>query len=599
MTKMADPTAGAAANINGEQIRQLFSAAVRAMSDGEPLRAEGLLNTLLLQAPEHPMALHLAGIVALQQNKRAEALPLIEKSVAVDPRNPAAQCDLGFLLTGAGRPAKAEEHLREALKLKPAFPEAQLNLGNVLRMTGRKAEAEQAYAQAIGLRPKFSEALLNRAVVLLDLGRAREAEPMIRRAIELRPQQPELYSLQGRILDALGRLDEAVTAHRKAIERDPRRAQSYAEFANTLVAYGRRDEGIEQYRTALRIDPDRADLRRVLGKHLDDAATLVEREGDYRATPPNSVARMHLGFDLAKAYEEAGDHARAFKLLEEANLIRRRSLTYRKTDSENAFKDIERAFTPELFAKHAGAGNPDATPIFVIGMPRSGTTLVEQILASHPDVAGAGELTLLRELVAHETAGDAAMDYATLLGGLDNAAFTRMGTRYLETLRGFSATARHITDKMPGNFMLVGMIKLMLPNARVIHCVRDAADTGVSIYRNFFTTNLGYAYDLGEIGHYHRLYQSLMAHWNSVLPGFVNDISYEALVADQEGETRRLLALCGLDFRPECLEFFRTERPVHTASAAQVRKPISAASVGIAKRYGEALAPLEAALSGQ
>ena len=587
------------ASAYGEDVRRLFSSAVKAVSEGEPLRAEGLLTALLLQAPDHPMALHLAGVVALQQNKREEALQQIEKSVAIDPRNPAAQCDLGFLLTSAGRHQQAEVHLREALRLKGAFPEAQFNLGNLLRVTGRRAEAEHAYAQAIGLRPKFAEALINRAVVLLDLGRAREAEAMIRRALEQRPAAPELHNLHGRILDALGRMDDAIAAHRTAIELDPRRAQSYAELGNTLVAYGRQIEGIEQYRSALRIDPDRADLRRMLGKHLDEATALIEREGDYRASAPNSPARMHLGFDLAKAYEEAGEHQRAFQLLEEANLIRRRSFNYRRSDSESAFGEIERNFSPDLFAKHAGAGNPDPTPIFIVGMPRSGTTLVEQILASHPDVAGAGELSLLRELVAGQTVGDATMDYAKMLAGMDDAAFTRLGSRYVETLRGFSATARHITDKMPGNFMLIGMIKLMLPNARIIHCVRDAADTGISIYRNFFSTHLGYAYDLGEIGHYHRLYQSLMAHWNTVLPGFVNDISYEALVADQESETRRLLALCGLDFRPECLEFFNTERPVHTASAAQVRKPISAASVGIAKRYGDALAPLEKALSGQ
>ena len=435
--------------------------------------------------------------------------------------------------------------------------------------------------------------------MLLELGNAQAADPMIRRALELRPNAPELHNLQGRILDAIGRMDDAIAAHRKAIALDPRRAQSYAELGNTLVAYGRQAEGIEQYRTALRIDPDRADLRRTLGKHLDDASSLVEREGDYRASAPDSPARMHLGFDLAKAYEEAGEHQRAFQLLQEANLIRRRSFNYRRADSERAFAELGQNFTRELFDKHAGAGNPDPTPIFVVGMPRSGTTLVEQILASHPDVAGAGELTLLRELVVGQTSGDASMDYAKMLAGMDDAACTRLGTRYVEALRGFSKTARHITDKMPGNFMLIGMIKLMLPNARIIHCVRDAADTGISIYRNFFSTHLGYAYDLGEIGHYHRLYQSLMAHWHKVLPGFVNDVSYEALVADQEGETRRLLALCDLDFRPECLEFFRTERPVHTASAAQVRKPISAASVGIAKRYGEALAPLEKALSGQ
>jgi len=592
-------TAGKAANVPSEDVRRLFSSAVRALSDGEPLRAQGLLAALLTQSPDHPMALHLSGVIALQQNKRAEALVHIERSVAIDPHNPASQCDLGFLLTGAGRLQAAEKHLREALRLKPAFPEAQLNLGNVLRNTGRRAEAEQAYALALGLRPKFVEALTNRAIVLLDLGRAREAEAMIRRALEQRPTAPELHNLHGRILDALGRFEDAVAAHRRAIALDPRRAHSYAELGNTLLAYGHHAEGIEQYRTALRIDPDRADLRRVLGKHLDEAATLTEREGNYRASAVSSPARMHLGFDLAKAYEESGEYSRAFEVLEEANQIRRRNFEYRPSDSEQAFREIEQNFTSELFAEHTGAGNPDATPIFIVGMPRSGTTLVEQILASHPDVAGAGELALLRELVAGAAAGDATMDYSAMLAGMDDAAFTRLGTRYVETLRGFSATARHITDKMPGNFMLIGMIKLMLPNAHVIHCVRDAADTGISIYRNFFSTHLGYAYDLGEIGHYHRLYQSLMRHWNDVLPGFVHDIFYEALVADQEGETRRLLEMCGLDFRAECLEFFNTERPVHTASAAQVRKPISATSVGIAKRYGEALAPLEKALSGQ
>lgn len=587
------------ATVPSEEIRRLFSTAVIAVRDGEPLRAEVILHDLLARAPEHAMALHLAGIVALQQSKRPEALTLIEKSVGIDPKNPASQCDLGLLLTNTGRREEAEAHLREALRLRPGFPEAQFNLGNLLRQNGRKTEAEQAYAHAIGLRPKFVEALANRALVLLDLGRTLEAEAMARRAAEARPDAPELANLYGRILDTLGRYDDAVAAHRRAIAMDPRRAQSYAELAQTLVAYGHRAEGIEQFRTALRIEPDRTDLRRVLGKHLDDAATLLEREGEYRASDPDTPARMHLGFDLAKAYEEAGDHARAFQVLAEANRLKRRSFAYQPSTSEAAFADIEAGFTAELFEQHHNAGDPDSTPIFVLGMPRSGTTLVEQILASHPDVAGAGELGLLRELVSGTLGSDDSVGYARMLAPMTDADFTGLGRRYLAALRGYSATATHITDKMPGNFLLIGMIRLMLPNAKVIHCVRDPADTGVSIYRNFFSSHLGYAYDLAEIGHYHRLYQRLMAHWHRVLPGFVHDVSYEALVADQEGETRRLLDLCGLEFRAECLEFFRTERPVHTASADQVRKPISAASVGIARRYGDALQPLFAALNGQ
>lgn len=587
------------ATIPSEDVRRLFSSAVAALRDGEPLRAEAILNDLLARAPRHAMALHLAGVVALQQNKRPEALSLLEKSVEIDPRNPASQCDLGLMLTNVGRRGEAEAHLREAIRLKPGFPEAQFNLGNLLRLLGRRAEAEQAYAHAIGLRPKFVEALANRASVLLELGRMHEAEAMARRAAEARPDSPEIANLHGRILDSLGQLDAAIAEHRRAISLDSRRAQSYAELAQTLVAYGRRAEGIDLFRTALRIDPDRADLRRILGKHLDEAGALLDRESEYRSSRPDTAARMHLGFDLAKAYEEAGDHARAFQVLSEANRLKRRSLSYQPATSEAAFADIEAGFKPELFERHRNAGDPDNTPIFVVGMPRSGTTLVEQILASHPDVAGAGELPLLREIVSSATDGNDSLGYAEMLSGMTDADFAGLGRRYVEALRGFSATAGHITDKMPGNFLLIGMIRLMLPNARVIHCVRDPADTGVSIYRNFFSSHLGYAYDLAEIGHYHRLYQHLMAHWHRVLPGFVHDVSYEALVSDQEGETRRLLEVCGLDFRAECLEFFKTERPVHTASADQVRKPISATSVGIAARYGDALKPLLAALDGR
>jgi hypothetical protein len=235
--------------------------------------------------------------------------------------------------------------------------------------------------------------------------------------------------------------------------------------------------------------------------------------------------------------------------------------------------------------------------VFVLGMPRSGTTLVEQVLASHPEVAGAGEFTVLNRLVGTLQAGSGPFRFEAALGELNAGLLARIGRAYLDHTRGLAPAARYIVDKTPGNFLLIGMIRLLFPNARIVHCNRDAVDTSLSIFRTYFAaTGLRYAWDLGEIGHYHRLYQQLMAHWRTLLPGFVHETSYEAMVGDFEGEGRRLSGFLGLDWRPELRAFFNTPRPVQTASAAQVRQPIYKSSIGHAARYGERVAPLLAAL---
>ena len=582
-------------------IREKLVAALDHLRRGNLDAGDSLLQQVLRFSPREPSALHLAGTVALQRGDRAEAIRMIGDAVAIMPSLAAAHCDLGYALTADGQFEKAETHLKRALELRPVFPEAWLNLGNAQRETARLAAAEASYRRAIGLRPVFPEARGNLATVLIDLGRPVEAEASARKAIEQRPGFVEAHQVLGRVLDSLGRLDEAIAAHQQAIALNPRNARSHAALAASLMAFGRRDEAIASYQAALQLDPANGEWRRMLGKLDGEDNSLEHASAQHQAAAPDSEERMHLAFRLGKTLEDAGDYSGAMPYLLEANRIKRASYQYARASSDVAFADIEGGFPAELFAAHPLAGDPDPTPIFVLGMPRSGTTLVEQILASHPDVFGAGELPLLRNIVAGTLAEDEPLDYATLLPRLGDAGFSKLGADYVRQLRGYSSAARFITDKMPGNFLLIGMIRLMLPNAKIIHCVRDPADTAISIFKNYFaggTGLLGYAYDLGEIGHYHRLYQHLMAHWHRVLPDFVYDISYEALVADQEGETRRLLAQCGLDFRPECLSFFETVRPVHTASMAQVRSPISASSVGIAKHYGEALAPLHRALRG-
>lgn len=577
------------------QLRERLNTALESLRRGDLNRADTALKDVLRVAPRQPNALHWSGTIALQRGKPDEAIRLMTAAVTADPGLVPALSDLGYALTEAGRLDEAARHLGRALQLKPDFPQAALNLGNVERARLDWVAAEALYRRAVDLAPGFVEAHASLAAALLALGRPREAEAAARQAIALRPQFAVAHQTLAMVLDALGQLEAALAAHREAVRLAPGSAQVHQDMGNTLMAFGKREEAVAAYRRALVIDPRRAELHRMLGKLDAEDRSIAETEAQYNRPGLPAEERMHLGFRLGKSWEEAGDFDRAFHYLGEANRLRRAGISYDRAETDRLFDDIEASFDAGLFAAHAGAGDPNPVPIFVLGMPRSGTTLVEQIIASHPEVFGAGELVLLREVVSG--AGGGPQPFAQLLPRLADADFAALGRRYVEGLRGYS-DARFVTDKMPGNFLLIGMIRLLLPTAKVIHCVRDAADTAISIYKNYFSTRLDYAYDLAEIGHYHRRYQRLMRHWHAVLPGFVHDVRYEDLIADQEGETRRLLAACGLDFRPECLEFFKTERPVHTASLTQVRSPIFAGSVGIARRYGAALDPLYEALEG-
>lgn len=563
---------------------------------GETQLGARLVDLVLKDRPRDPAALGLAGAIALQRGDRGLAIERLGRALSLNPNDAAAHSNLALAYLGEGRTDEAERHLGRALKLNPNDAAAYTNLGDLLRRRFDHAAAEAAFRRAAALNPNLAEAHRGLARSLSKLGRPREALEHARRSVALNPRLVDGWRALAGIEDTLGNYEAAVAAFQQAIALDPRDPGTQSELAATHLAFGRRDAAIAGYRAALAIDPTRASDQRMLGNLSAEAESLAAQVARYDAAGRDDE-RIQLGFTLGRAFEERGDYARAFRYLDAANRLVRAGLRYDRADSDTAFAEIEAAFTPELFARLAGSGLADETPIFVLGMPRSSTTLVEQILASHPDVTGAGELAILRELVA-ASSRRRPLRFPELVEDLGPADYTRIGEDYVRAIRAYSDRTRFITDKMPGNFMLIGIIALALPKARIIHCVRDPADTALSLWRNLFSSHLAYAYDLGEAGHYHRLYQALMAHWHRVLPGRIYDISYEALVDDQEGETRRLLDWCDLDFRPECLDFWRTERPVHTASAAQVRNPISRSSIGLAARYGDLLAPLHAALNG-
>ena len=547
--------------------------------------------------------LHRAGIDALRAGRADDAIRYLTDTVTAAPDSAAAHSDLGLALLQAKRLDEAVGALERALALAPSLAPAALNLGNVLRLRGDAVAAAAAYRRALEIQPDFVEAHRNLALTLISLGRPAEAATHGRRAVELRPDFAAAWGNLGTALDRAGQADEAIEALRRVVALRPESASAHATLARTLSAYGRLAEAAESYRTAIALNPRRAAAwRRTLDRIVPSDAAQVEADEAAFADPETQdYDRAQLGFKLGKAYEDRGDYARAFERLAAANAIIRRGLDYDRARSDATFADVRESFSAEFFARTEGWGTSDETPVFVLGMPRSSTTLVEQILASHPDVYGAGELPVLNVLAGGLSAPGARLRFADVLPSITPDRVAALGDEYVRQLRAHGPQGvRFITDKLPGNFLLIGLIKLALPRAKVIHCRRDPGDTGMSMFRTpFVGSNLPYCYDLGEIGHYYRLYQQIMAHWHQVLPGFIYDIQYETLVSNQEAETRRLLEHCGLDWDDRCLDFTKAQRPVHTASWAQVREPMFDRSIGVAKRYGARMQPFYDALDGR
>ena len=303
-----------------------------------------------------------------------------------------------------------------------------------------------------------------------------------------------------------------------------------------------------------------------------------------------------LNFALGKAFDDLGEGEEAFKCYIEGNRLYRKTLSFNIADEKKLFLRFKKMFDRDFFKKREGFGCSDSTPIFILGMPRSGSTLIEQILSSHPDIFGAGELSFTRRIVQTKMSSnlDSMIPYTASRLKIDDVA--KMGNEYVTRIRKLAPKAKFITDKMPANFLFIGMIKLMLPNAKIIHSVRSPEDTCLSIFKQNFIGTHDYAYDMTELGQYYRLYSDIMNHWHTQFPGVIYDIKYEHLIANQEDETRKLLKFCNVEWDDNCLNFHKTARDVHTASNVQVRQSIYSSSVAGWRRYEKQLQPLTNAL---
>ncbi len=546
-------------------------------------------------------AVTLADLVSLaihHQNARqfGKAEEAYRKIVAIAPGWAEAHSNLGNILKEQGKLTEAADCYERALELKPDYAEIQYNLANVLKDQGKLEEALARYEKALELKPDYCEALNNLGVVLQLQNRLDEAVAQFERALALQPDHAEAHNNLGTALQEQDKLNEAMDRYKQVLALKPDSAVAHNNLGTVLKVLGEFGEATTEYERAIALQPDYAEA------HHNRAEAVTFRPGDAslmalealaadRNSPPQSK-RLYIHFALAKALDDIGDYARAFEHLFAGNALKRQEIDYDESLTQETFRLISEVFQAGLFKRFPAAGDPSSVPIFVLGMPRSGSTLIEQILASHPEVHAAGELKNL-DLVANSQA----TAYPACISDLDAGGLRRLGEAYLANLPEIPAGKTRITDKRPLNFMHAGLIRLILPNARIIHTVRDPVETCMSCFSKLFRTGMNFSYSLAELGRYYRLYGELMAHWRSVLPpNAMLDVCYEDVVDNFEDQARRLLDYCALPWDDRCLSFYKTSRPVTTASVVQVRQPLFRSSLQRWHRYKDYLEPLLAEL---
>ena len=614
----------------------LFELAVAHHRQGAGHEAERLYRAVLQAQPSHAGAMHGLGVVCMQSGRREEAVELLRRAKTTDPTSPVIRNDLGTMLASLQRADEARAEYEQAIALAPNYAEAHNNLGMLCAARGGFAEAIACYHRAIAARPDFAGARNNLGNVLLTLWRSDEAVAQFlraiaaapnyaeahsnlatalaaldlhegaaahfRRAVAIKPDLVAAHSNLGHTLVMLNRPEEAVAACRRAIELAPGSGNGYFALGTVLRMFGRLTEARSVLEKGLELQPARADLHRALAEVKrfspgDPQVAVMEA----LATKSASLApsqRIELHFALGKAYGDIDQPERAFEHFVAGNDLKRREVAYDEAVTREGFRRIEAAFTPELLRQKHGMGDPSAVPIFIFGMPRSGTSLVEQIIASHPSAFGADERMDFSRAVARLVGPNGTPMFPDMMQAVSAPQLRALGAAYLVGMRAGAPDAKRITDKLPANFVFAGLIHLALPNAKLIHVQRDPLDTCLSCYARLFAgPHLSYTYDLGELGRYYRGYETLMAHWRSVLPqGVMLEVKYEELIADFAPQARRIVAHCGLAWDERCLAFHATQRPVRSASAAQVRQPLYQNSIGRWRAYAGMLGPLMHAL---
>ena len=552
--------------------------------------------------PDNAEAHNGLGIALKEQGKLQEAIACYRRALELKPNHVAALNNLGVAFKEMGNLDGAIACYRRALQLKPDYAVAHSNLGNALKDQGKLDEAVASYHRALELKPDYAEAYANLGLAYREQGKLNEVVACCRRALELKPALAEVHNNLGVALNELGKLDEALGCWKRALELLPGNAEVLANQGGALEEAGDLAGAEACFRAALRLNSRFAlahyKLSELLGGTLPENDLAAQRRL-LEDTALTDSQRLFLHFGLAQAFSGRGEYAEAAEHLARGNALQlsersKRGQAYDPEEYESLVNQTIAACTPDFFQQVRGFGLESEIPVFVVGLPRSGTTLIEQILASHSQVFGAGEIQLTCDTMV--ALGGQGNDSLEGLRCLDRPTAQRLATAHLERLREFSPTALRLVDKRPENYLFLGLLASLFPRAKFIHCRRDLRDVALSCWMTPFR-EVRWANDQQHIASRFHHYQRLMEHWRKVLPVALLEVDYEETVTDLEGVARKLAAWCGLDWEPQCLEFYRAKRSVRTASAVQVRQPVFRTSMGRWAHYKDALASLFARLN--
>ncbi len=611
------------------------------------LAQERIGKAIAIDAGQPPFHDNL-GIVLRHLGRPEEAEASHREALRMLPDFAAAHHNLGTTLHVQGRFAEAETHLRRALQLDPDNAEAWNCLGNVMRALGRPEEAATAYRKSLAIKPDFTMAMSNLGAALRETGDLSAAEDILRQALARDPLSADIHNNLGNILAARNLSAAALTAFGRAVELAPgdplilaNRAAAEvgaglaemgeATFSEALTIDpdcpealnglgvlmshgGRRDESLDYFRRALAVRPNYVEVYHNMAgfRGFDFSESELQRIVsmlDDKSMPGDSRARLH--FSLAEHFSGLGDKDRAFENYRLGNEARHDHLAgtgvrFDHAGLSKAVSDRKDIFNADFFSRRRGLGSASELPVFIVGMPRSGTTLIEQIVASHPAVAGVGELNDIQVLLFRELADMMGPDKTHMdnTAKMDAATAGTLAGRYLAKAQSLAvaqepaSVVKRIIDKMPFNYLHLGFIALLFPRARIIHSRRDERDSGLSCYFQNFNDSHPWTTRLADIGAYALAYRDIMAHWRDTLPLSMLEVDYESIIADQEGQSRGIIDFLGLEWDDACLDFHKPERRVRTASNWQVRQPIYKSSVGKWKSYEKHIGPLLATLNG-
>lgn len=561
-----------------------------------------------------------------------EKISPCKRICAAEPRNAKAWCYLGYLYDKKGEPKESVRYLQKALSIRPDYVDALNCLGNVYMGAENFNVATELFNRAISIKPDHVGIVNNLGRALNGQGRKEPAVTCFRRALEISPSYVPALTNLGQILHETMRYDESIQYFKRALAHAPNDPYLYSQIGSVYKNTGNFDRARESYNKALRIKPDLiealggiAAVLEAQGKHdgchdlinamsedqrqhpiiaiiysglchrfgeCDDALQLIGRVLDRPGL--DNWSKLQLNFSAGNICNRMQKYAEAFEYFVRGNGLK--ICDYRADEIERLFGQITRLFTKDFLARMPASSNRSEKPVFIVGMPRSGTTLVEQILASHPDVHGAGELPYMGEIYPRFIRKFIPEYEKVNANAMSQDALNLVSNEYLVKLDKLAPDSPRVTDKMPYNFFRLGLIQMLFPGARVIHCSRDPMDVCLSCFFHDFQGSHDYAYDLSSLGHYYRQYVRLMQHWRSVISLPILDISYESIIADTEAMARKLVDFCGLEWNERCLSFHENTRFVATASKNQVNKPIYSTSVKRWKHYDKFLGELKEAL---